>query len=147
MALGLKERMARNSAAKEQKRAERMSEVSLKNGPEICAKLADGRQVNRHGLERMQKAVRLFRDGGRELDMALSQMSPKQRAMYRLVASELQGEWMHLFERLIAEIPEDSRDTPFKMSWSEWVSAGGRAGMTEEQVVEGLRVMLVFRDR
>lgn len=147
MALSLKERMQAQSLKKEQKRAERMSEVTLKSGPEICAKLAAGRQVNRFGLEQMREAVRLFRDGGRKLDDALAQMSPKKRMMFRVAKEELQGEWMGMFEQLVASIPDNRRDRPFAINWDQWVSLGAEAGMNEEQVVNALRVMLVFRNR
>ena len=147
MPLSLKERMLQSSLRKEQKRAERESEVTLTSGPDICFKLADGRQITRHGLDRMRMAVRIFRDGGPKLDMALKQMSSKKRAMYRLVSSEFKGEWMEMFERLVDAIPDDRRDSVFSTSWDDWRRTGGAVGMNDQQVVDALRVMLVFRDR
>ena len=145
--LSLKERREREALRKEQKRAERIGVKTTSTGEGLVATLGKGRQISADDLKRMEQAVAVFRDGGEELERVLENLRLHQKAMYNLVQEELKGDWMGAFGRLVAAIPAAKRFRPFAITWPEWRQIGLEAGMNEEEVVDALKVMLVFRDR
>ncbi len=147
VALSLKEQRERENLRKEQKRAERMGVKTLATGQSLVAELSKGRQISEGDLKRMEKAVDVFRTGGEELDRVLENLKVHQKAMYKIVQEELKGDWMGAFGKLVAGIPAAKRFRPFAITWPEWRQIGLEAGMNEEQVVDALKVMMVFRDR
>lgn len=147
MALGLKEKMARDRAAKEQKRAERMSLKSLRTGDDLVGALRKGRQVSESDLKRIVTAVTVFHEGGDDKQRVIDGLKPAQRVMYEVVKNELKGEWMGSFLKLIESLPDEKRFRPYTITWPEWREFGMHAGMTDEQTSDALKVMLVMRDR
>jgi hypothetical protein len=147
VALSLKEQRERDALRKEQKRAERMGVKTIATGEGLVAQLGKGRQISDGDLKRMEQAVAVFRDGGEELDRVVENLKLHQKAMYKMVQDELKGDWMGAFGRLVGAIPAARRFRPFAISWPEWRQIGLEAGMNEEEVVDALKVMLVFRDR
>lgn len=143
----MKERREREALRKEQKRAERIGVKTTSTGEGLVATLGKGRQISADDLKRMEQAVAVFRDGGEELERVLENLRLHQKAMYNLVQEELKGDWMGAFGRLVAAIPAAKRFRPFAITWPEWRQIGLEAGMNEEEVVDALKVMLVFRDR
>lgn len=147
VALSYSEQRQRESAKKEQRRAERLGVKSAATGEKLVATLSRGRQISSEDLKRMEMAVGIFRDGGPELERVLDNMKRHQAVLYKMVEDELKGDWMTLFGRLIASIPKAREFRPFSITWPEWRQFGMEAGMNEEEVVQALKVMLVFRDR
>ena len=145
--LSFKERRERDALKKEQKRAERIGVKTVSTGEGLVATLGKGRQISADDLKRMEQAVAVFRDGGEELERVLENLKLHEKAMYKIVQDELKGDWMGAFGRLVAAIPAVKRFRPFAISWPEWRQIGLEAGMNEEEVVDALKVMLVFRDR
>lgn len=145
--LSLKERRERDALKKEQKRAERIGVKTTSTGEGLVATLGKGRQISADDLKRMEQAVAVFRDGGDELQRVLDNLKTHEKALYKIVQDELKGDWMGAFGRLVTAIPHVKRFRPFAITWPEWRQIGLEAGMNEEQVVDALKVMLVFRDR
>lgn len=147
MALSFSERRQRDSMKKEQRRAERIGVKTNATGEGLVATLGRGRQLSADDLKRMSMAVDVFRNGGPELERVLEEMKVHQRAMYTVMQETLKGDWMELFGRLVGSMSKASSFRPYAITWPEWLQFGIEAGMNEEQVVEALKVMLVFRDR
>lgn len=139
--------MARDRANKEQKRAERMSLKSMKTGQELVVALGKGRQVSQNDLERIVTAVTAFHADGEEKQRIVDNLKAHHRAMYEVVKNEIKSEWMGNFLKLIESLPEEKRFRPYTITWPEWREYGMRAGMTDEQTTDALKVMLVMRDR
>lgn len=148
MVMSLKERMQRDSLRKEQKRADRAGMKTLMKGEEVVSKLASGRQIGDDDLKNISLAVDVFKNADEETrDRMKAKLRKRDLMLYNIVETELRGEWMDHFEKLIGAIPLERRQRPFSIDWTGWREIGAKAGMPEEQVVEALKVLLVFRDR
>lgn len=144
--LSFRERREREVMKKEQKRAERLGVKTTSTGQGLVDTLQRGRQISAADLKRMEQAVGVFRTGGEQLDRVLDDLKTHHRVIYKMVQDELQGDWMGAFEKLIASMPKSREFRPFTISWPEWRQFGMEAGMTEEEVVSALKVLVVFRD-
>lgn len=148
MVMSLKERMQRDSLRKEQKRADRAGMKTLMRGEDIVAKLSSGRQIGDDDLRNISLAVDIFKNADDETrDRMKAKLRKRDLMLYNIVETELRGEWMDHFEKLVGAIPLEKRQRPFSIDWTGWREIGARVGMPEEQVVEALKVLLVFRDR
>lgn len=147
MVLSFKERRLRETMKKEQKRSERLGVQTAQTGESIVQALGKGRKIGPEDLKKMKFAVSQFQIDGEFHDVLMEKLKLQHKALYKIVQEEFESEWMNQFMKLVDHIPAASRFRPFAISWPQWLQFGMEVDMNEEDVVNALKVMLIFRDR
>lgn len=150
MALSLKERLLkekeRKLMRKEQKRAELLDIKNMNSGEKLVNEISKGKMINKKSFRDMKLAVEIFSEGGERQELILSKLGKRDRVLYSIAKEEMKGEWMESFALMAKKIIE-SNMSPERMSWPEWRQFGIDAGMNEDQIVDALKVIVVFKNR
>lgn len=142
--MGLSERMAAARVKKEQHIAERQTRKIADTGEAIVKSLESNRsRVNLNNLELVAEA---FAEAQSNNTIEKLLDNAKHKIMYGMVKEYLEGDWMSEFRKLLSVVPADRRLMGQAITWQDWQKYAVKAGLEERELVQALRVIMIFRD-
>lgn len=144
--MSLKDKLAANRAAKDQKRAERQVVSAGKSASSIVDSLRKDRsQID---LILIEKAAGIISDAQSGQDKRIMDQlldNAKHKLMFKAVEEYLSGDWAADFRKLLNSVPASHRRQAQIIKLEQWQEYGRSAGLDETGLVQALQVIFIFR--
>lgn len=144
--MSLKEKMAANRAAKEQKRADRQVASAGKSSAEIVDNLRKDRsQIDLILIETAAGVIADAQSGKSNVVVDKLLDNAKHKLMFKAVEEFLADDWIGEFRRLLNAVPAQLRRQAQVLKLDQWKEFSLSAGLDERGLVQALQVIFIFR--